>query len=399
MDALLVSIVSRYTVMPDGVLASESFSNELFEGALIQLLEIDSSGLNSTEFESCARKALNLTIKSQVSSSTAFEEQLNLQIAEFKRKKLLPFRVCSRCYFSVPQGYRLDIDLWSARLSISQQAPDGLSVEQPRVTGRAAFAEPELGAYLTMTVYARTKSGALDRATRDIGFLLGLLNFTLNLGNLSWSSFGVEREVRAKIFPGREVFLLNEQGAADDGIWRYYMVHPSHSKLLSSNEIARLEQRTTVIERLHRLGKGDRAFYRAFFELYFDALCEVDTDIVVMRLWKAAEHITMGQQAQHIANRLAITWADKDAVSAVCYALGQRRNMTMHGHKPVPQIDSLPESFRHFLENSAWRSLSKGVKSVAHWKTIMEMSDAGLDLDLAADAVKLLKTLRRAAPS
>ena len=118
-----------------------------------------------------------------------------------------------------------------------------------------------------------------------------------------------------------------------------------------------------------------------------------------MRLWKAAEHITMGQQAQHIANRLAITWEDKDAVSAVCFALGQRRNMTMHGHKPVPQIDSLPELFRHFLENSAWKSLSKDVKSVAHWKTIMQMSDAGIDLDLAADAVKLLKTLRRAAPS
>ena len=172
------------------------------------------------------------------------------------------------------------------------------------------------------------------------------------------------------------------------------MAHPTHAKRLTDKELVKLDQRTKVIERLDKLQKGDRAFYRAFFELYFDALCEVDSDIVVMRLWKAAEHLTMGQKAQHIANRLAITWDDKEAVSAVCYALGQRRNWIMHNQKPAPQIDSLPELFRHFLENAAWKSLSTDVKGVAHWKAIMQMSDAEIDLDLAADAIDILKALR-----
>lgn len=66
----------------------------------------------------------------------------------------------------------------------------------------------------------------------------------------------------------------------------------------------------------------------------------------------------------------------------------------MHNHKPAPRIDSLPELFRHFLENSAWKSLATDVKGVAHWKAIMQMSDADIDLDLAADAVDILKALR-----
>ena len=394
--ALLASIVPSYKVMPDGGLASDGFGMRLYEGALIQLLDVGPSGLTSTEFEVCAWRALNATIAAQDPSCSAFEEQLDREIGEFKRKPQLPFRVCSRCHFSVPHDYRLDIELWSAKLSISSMPPEGLSHEQPKLSnGRTAFADPEFGAYLTMTVHGRTKGGALDRATHDIGFLLGLLNFTLNLGNLRWSLFGSgERQIDAKLFPGREVLLLDDDGAADLDVWRYYMAHPTHAKRLTDKELVKLDQRTKVIERLDKLQKGDRAFYRAFFELYFDALCEVDSDIVVMRLWKAAEHLTMGQKAQHIANRLAITWDDKEAVSAVCYALGQRRNWIMHNQKPAPQIDSLPELFRHFLENAAWKSLSTDVKGVAHWKAIMQMSDAEIDLDLAADAIDILKALR-----
>lgn len=394
-DALLASIVPHYTVLPDGGLGSSGFGMRLYEGALIQLLDVGPSGLTSTEFEMCAHKALHATIRAQIASCAAFDEELDKQISEFKRKACLPFHICSRCHFSVPHNYRLDMDLWSAKISISQSPPEGLSAEQPSLSnGRTAFADPEFGAFLTMTVHERTKGGALDRASRDIGFLLGLLNFTLNLGNLTYSLIEENRQVRAKIFPGREVFLLNDDGTANVDAWRYYMFHPTNAKKLSAGEISKLEQKSKVIDRLNQLQEGDRAFYRAFFELYFDALCEVDSDTVVTRLWKAAEHITMGQKAQHIANRLAITWADKEAVSAVCYALGQRRNWIMHNHKPAPQIDSLPELFRHFLENSAWKSLSTDVKGVSHWKAIMQMSDTDIDLDLAADAVSILKALR-----
>ncbi|MCR5878812.1 hypothetical protein [Phenylobacterium sp. J367] len=336
------------------------------------------------------------TIKARATSCSELEQNLSEEIASFKRKRRSPFRICSRCHFSIPHDYRLDIELWGARLTITQAPPDGgLSPEQPRLlNGRTAFADPEFGAYLTMTVYERTKSGALDRATHDIAFLLGLLNFTLNLGNLSWTLFNGERQMSVKVFPGREVFLLNADGVADVDVWRYYTTYPTTAKKLSDGELRKLEQHVKIIERLNRLKKGDRAFYRSFFELYFDALSEVDADTVVMRLWKAAEHITMGQSAQHIANRLALTWSDKEAVSAVCYALGQRRNWIMHNTRPAPQIEELPALFRHFLENSAWKSLSPDVRGVEHWKAIMQMSDIEMDLDLAADAVSILKALR-----
>lgn len=394
-EALLASIVPLYEVTEGGGLRTSSFSIRLYEGALIQLLDVAPSGLTATDFEHCAWRAVMATIKGRATSCSDFEQKLDNEIAAFKRKRRSPFRVCSRCHFSVPHDYRLEIELWGAKLTITQAPPAGLSAEQPRLlNGRTAFADPEFGAYLTMTVYERTKSGALDRATHDISFLSGLLNFTLNLGNLSWSLVGGEREMKVKIFPGREVFLLNADGVADVDVWRYYTTYPTHAKSLSDNELKKLEQHTKIIDRLNRLKKGDRAFYRSFFELYFDALSEVDADSVVMRLWKAAEHITMGQSAQHIANRLALTWSDREAVSAVCYALGQRRNWIMHNSKPSPQVDELPQLFRHFLENLAWKSLSSDVKGVGHWKAIMQMSDIDIDLDLAADAVSILKALR-----
>jgi hypothetical protein len=394
-EALLASIVPQYTVTADGGLSTNDLGIMLYEGALIQLLDVGPSGLSAAEFEGCARRALRAAIRARTVSCRAFENELNEQLAEFKRKRRLLFRVCTRCHFSVPNDYQLEIDLWSAKLAISQRPPEGLSPEQPILSnGRTALADPEFGAYLTMTVRERTKGGALDRATHEISFLLGLLNFTLNLGNLTFSLFGGERKVNAKLFPGREVFLLKSDGAADVDMWRYYVVHPTHATPLSDAELARLERHAKVITRLNKLPKGDRGFYRAFFALYFDALCEVDSDVVVMRLWKAAEHITMGQKAQHIANRLAITWTDKAAVSAVCYALGQRRNWIMHNHNPAPRVEALPELFRHFLENSAWKSLSTDVKGVAHWRAIMQLSDTDIDLDLAADAVDILKALR-----
>jgi hypothetical protein len=395
-NALLASIVPHYTVTPDGALGFSGFGIQLYEDALFQLLNVEPSHLTPAEFEACARKALHETIKGRIGSCAAFNKHLEEQITAFKRKSPSSFRVCSRCHFSVPHDYELELDLWSAKLLISQKPPKGLAHKQPELhDGRVALADPEFGAYLTMTVYERTKGGALDHATRDISFLLGLLNFTLNLGNLRISiSSSHERQVEAKIFPGREVLLLNEDGTADVERWSYYRVHPTRTQTLNKNEISKLEQHRKIIDQLNSRPKSDRNFYRAFFEQYFDALCEVDTDIVVMRLWKAAEHLTMGQKAQHIANRLAITWDDKAAVSAVCYALGQRRNLTMHDCHPIPRIESLPETFRHFLENSAWKSLSPDIKSVAHWKALMQMSDTDIDLDLAADAVDILKALR-----
>lgn len=395
-DALLASIVPYYTVMPDGGLGSPGFGMKLYEDALLQLLDAGPSRLPPAEFELCARRALTATIRGQVPSFKAFNEHLDNEVTAFRRKRPSPFRVCSRCHFSVPQDYELELDLWSARLLISQRPPKGLSLDQPELQdGRTAFAEPASGAYLTMTVYDRTKGGALDHATRDISFLLGLLNFTLNLGNLRVSLFSAnERQVEAKIFPGREVLLLKDDGAADVDRWSFYRVYPRRVQNLTNAELEKLAQHTKIVDQLNKRPKGDRDFYRAFFELYFDALCEVDSDVVVMRLWKAAEHITMGQKAHHIANRLAITWDDKAAVSAVCYALGRRRNLMMHDHHPIPRIESLPETFRHFLENSAWKSLGNDIKSVAHWKALMQMSDTDIDLDLAADAVDILKALR-----
>lgn len=50
-DALLASIVPHYRVMPDGGLGSDGFGMMLYEGALIQLLDVGPSGLTSTEFE------------------------------------------------------------------------------------------------------------------------------------------------------------------------------------------------------------------------------------------------------------------------------------------------------------------------------------------------------------
>jgi hypothetical protein len=394
-EALLASIVPAYKVTPDGGISTSELSIRLYEGALIQLLDVDPSGLTATEFERCAWKALTETIKAQTASCSVFEKKLDKQIEEFKREKPSRFRACSRCHFSVPHDYRLDIKLWGATLTITQGPPKGLSTEQPTLPdGRTAFAAPEFGAYLTMTVHERTKGGALDRATHRIAFLLGLLNFTLNLGSLSWSLFHSEPKFHAKLFPGREVFLLDEDGVADVESWRYYTVLPNRVETLNAKELKRLEEHTKIIDRLRKLKKGDQAFYQTFFELYFDALSELDADSVVIRLWKAAEHITQGQDAQHIANRLALTWSDAKAVSAVCYALGQRRNLIMHNSKPAPQIGELPQLFRHFLEEAAWKSLSKDVKSVAHWKTIMQMSGMDIDIDLASDALQILKKLR-----
>lgn len=395
-DALLASIVPHYTVMADGGLGAPGFGMELYEDALLQLLDVGPSRLTPAEFELCARKALTSTIRAQIPSFKALNEHLDNEVAAFKRKRPSPFRVCSRCHFSVPRDYELELDLWSAKLLISQHPPKYLSSDQPELQdGRTAFADPAFGAYLTMTVYDRTKGGALDHAARDIGFLLGLLNFTLNLGNLRISLFSAnERQVEAKIFPGRELLLLKDDGTADVDRWSFYRVHPTRVQRLTSADLTKLGEHTKIVEQLNKRQKGDQEFYRAFFELYFDALCEVDSDVVVMRLWKAAEHITMGQKAQHIANRLSITWDDKAAVSAVCYALGQRRNLMMHDHHPISRIESLPETFRHFLENSAWKSLGNDIKSVAHWKALMHMSDTDIDLDLAADAVDILKALR-----
>lgn len=224
--ALLASIVPHYKVTPDGGLSTSSIDIMLYKGALIQLLDVGPSGLTATEFEACAHKALMATIKAQATSCAVFEQQLDKQLAEFRSKKPEPFRVCSRCHFSVPHDYRLDVKLWGAKLSISQAPPKGLADEQPNLSnGRIAFSDPEFGAYLTTTVHERTKGGALDRAAHDIAFLLGLLNFTLNLGNLSWSLSG-GRQWQSKLFPGREVFLLGADGAADQDVWRYYTAHP-----------------------------------------------------------------------------------------------------------------------------------------------------------------------------
>ena len=159
-DALLASIVPHYTVMPDGGLGSSGFGMRLYEDALLQLLELGPSRLTPAEFEVCARKALTKTITEQIASYAAFDKHLDTQINEFKRKRPSPFRVCSRCHFSVPHDYELEIDLWSAKLLISQRPPEWLSAEQPKLSdGRTALADPEFGAYLTMTVRERTKGG------------------------------------------------------------------------------------------------------------------------------------------------------------------------------------------------------------------------------------------------
>src|SRR3989344_85965 len=171
-EALLASIVPHYTVLPDGSLRSSAMGMKLYEDALLQLLDVGPSRLTPAEFEPCARRALIATIRGQIPSFKAFSEHLDNEIITFKRKPKSPFRVCSRCYFSVPPEYELELDLWSAKLLISQRVPEGLSSDQPELRdGRTAFADPAFGAYLTMTVFARTKVGALDDAARDIGFL------------------------------------------------------------------------------------------------------------------------------------------------------------------------------------------------------------------------------------
>jgi hypothetical protein len=394
-DTLLSSLVPLYQIEEDGSISTGDMSVELYEGALIQLLDVAESKLTAIDFEHCARRALTETIRSKCTRHTEFESNLNREIEKFKNKEFSQFQICSRCHFSAPHDFHIEVELWGAKLKITQAAPDGLSAAQPELSnGQKALSTPEFGAYLTMTVHERTRSGALERASREISLLLGVLNFSLNLGKLTFFFFGNERTLAATIFPGREIFIIDENGITDKEVFRYYTTHPKQSKNITPGEIDKLKNHVNIIERLKNIPKNDRDFYRSFFELYFDALSELDGDAIVMRLWKAAEHLTMAQSAQQIANRLALTWSDKEAVSAVCYALGQRRNWAMHNPKPSPRVENLPEHFRHFLEYLAWKSLSTDVKNVAHWRTIMQMSDMDIDFDLAADTIGILRALR-----
>lgn len=394
-DALLAVIVPAYNVTSDGRLSTSNLSMRLYEGALIQLLNVAPSGLTAVDFEGCAKRALTATIKARTLSWADLDAGIEREIASFKRKRPLKFQVCSRCHVTLPPDYRIELELWGAKLKIEQDRPSELAEEQIEFSnGLVPFSEPQFGAYLTVAARGRTKRGALDSATSDISFLLGILNFTLNIGSLRWNLFNRNREFTTKIFPGREILLVKSDGMADPEVWNYYTTHPARVAQLTDSELSKLSQHCKVLKRLGDVPKKDRQFYREFFELYFDALSELDHDVITMRLWKAAEHITGATSAIQIANRLALTWPDKRAVSAVCFALGQRRNWIMHNAGPAPRIEQLPELFRHFLENAAWKSLATDVKSVAHWKAILSMSEIDIDLDLASDAVEILKALR-----
>ncbi|MBX9707036.1 MAG: hypothetical protein K2X61_03785 [Caulobacteraceae bacterium] len=317
-------------------------SIRLYEQALLQLLSVEKSSLTAVEFEQCSHKSLRQFIKAGEGGSDAYNAKLEAEIRRYKRARTKAHQICTRSYAQFPAGFSFDIELWGTKATISSERPHYLSPDQPKLKREeVALSVPEAGSYLSLSVRSRSISGALDQATNDIALLLGILNFGLNHGTLTWSWFGSNRDVRAKVFPGRDVFVIDQSGQANVESWRYYTVVPKDTKWLSQKELSRFDHVKRLVSILETRSSGDRGFYQEFFRMYFDALSESDEDMIVIRLWKAAEHLTGSQSAEEMADRLALTWSDKDVVSAVCFALGHRRNNMIHNSRSLVEVGEL----------------------------------------------------------
>lgn len=396
-QALLDFIVDQWEVQPDGSLKTSSMVVMNYEGALIQMLDAGSSSLPVSEFEACARRALRAFIIERGEGAAGYNSLLAEEVRRFKRKPLRARTLCSRGYFALPPGEKLELSFWGARLEVGDTRPASVSEVQAKLPGgKVALSDPPEGAYVLIEVRARTDQGALDLGASKLSAILGILNFSLNVRRRTWSIFrsGL-RNMPVAVFPGEEVFLLGADGVVDVEKWRYYVAKPRSVRLISSAEMARIRLYPQILSLIESKPKRDHDYIERLFRTYFDALCELDDDVETIRIWKVAELLTDSQRAEEISRRLALTWDDPKVVSAICFALGHRRNLTVHNAVDAPKIESLVGMFRHFLEMSTLRFLQADIKSVAHWRTVMKLSPEVDDLQGLEEALATLRLMSK----
>jgi hypothetical protein len=391
--AIFDELLEAWKPTADGRLQSSNWNVNFYEAALVQLLDLSSFGLPRVEAMRCAYRALRNALKSEARSLPVFEQELEAEIAAARRKRRSRFTLSTRTFIAASSAPEFEFDLWGTIARFSSDAPEDLRLHDFFLSGHGDVNpnQPEGGLYCVLPIYARSADQAAEQAADHLSEAFGALNFWLNLGTLRWRSG--PPEIRATLFPGRDMVICDSRGEMHtESVW-FHLDYPQNTTRLSDSERSRIAELEKFSGPLSRVKRADQQFYRDFFRLYFEAISERDTDLRVLRLWKAAEIATFSSSASEIARRLAATWKERELVFAVCFALGHRRNEVMHSRYPGLKLDDVPEIFRQFLEFSVWHSLSSNIDGLAHWRTILELATSNQDLTAIEQALPVAKSL------
>lgn len=395
-EALLSSLATSWKLDDHGSLTSQDPQVFSTESALVQIL--DSSGaLTGYEFESCAKRAIRSAIKSSDPTVARLEKEFSNEADVVTKSVNRTFFFSTRLHVSAPAAFWLPVEILGVRLVLSSNLPPSFSAEPYFVSGYGDVDphEPGSGLYCIGQVSARSGFAASDIAAEQLATVLGALNFWLNLHVIGAMKIG-KAEVAAPLPSGAQIVLYGEDGEIEKGAFSYY-THVNHRvKSLASSSIRNLAGVRTLVESLAARNADDQNFYRNVFRRYFDCTNEIDSDSQIVGLWTLAEYITfaIGGRSEAIADRLAVTWSDRDFVSAVCFAAGHRRNMVIHGPVRGVRLREVAEQFRGLVEQFVWRSLATNIEDVAHWKALIELLTNGTDLQQIERALPLARTLR-----
>lgn len=393
--ALLSSLAASWSSDGQGGLTSNDPHVFSTESALIQIL--DSSGtLTESEFRQCATKAIRAAIKSGEPSVKRLEEEFKVAVSTLTQSRLKRFYYSTRLYVSAPFEFWLPIEVLGIRLVLSRHLSGHLRADSFFATGHGNVDphEPDGGIYCVGEVSARSGFAALDIAAEQLSIVLGALNFWLNLHVIGGMRIG-KAEVAAPLPSGGQIVLYDEAGNLDKESFSYY-THVNHRvKPISASTVDNLSKINTLISSLSRR-INDNKFYCNSFRRYFESINEVDSDSQIVGLWTLAECITFseGRKSQVIAERLAVTWSDREFVSAVCFAAGHRRNMVIHGPMRGVRLGEVADQFRVLVEQYLWRSLATNIDGVDHWEALIDLMTSGADLGQLEKALPLAKQLR-----
>jgi hypothetical protein len=395
-EALLTSLATSWKLDDHGGLTSQDPEVFSTESALVQIL--DSSGaLTGYEFESCAKRAIRNAIKCADPTVERLEKEFSREADLLTKSINRTFYFSTRLHVSAPADFWLPVEVFGIRLVLTHDLPPNLSAESYFVSGFGDVDphEPDGGVFCVGQVAARSGFAASDIAAEQLATVLGALNFWLNLHVIGSMKIG-KAEVVAPLPSGSQIVLYREDYSIEKDAFSYY-THVNHRvKSLASSSIRHLAGVNTLIKSLAARNEDDQRFYRHVFRRYFDCTNEIDSDSQIIGLWTLAEYITfaIGGRSEAIADRLAVTWSDRDFVSAVCFAAGHRRNMVIHGPVRGVRLREVAEQFRGLVEQFVWRSLATNIEDVAHWKALIELLTDGSDIQQIERALPLAKMLR-----
>jgi len=397
-QSVLEKVASSWAVTPDGSLSSSEFSIHFYEAALVQLLQREGTNLSETEFVQCVSGAARDLVKTGKVSVDEFNKAFSHRASlVLKKRKKKYFAIC-RLGFSIHGEFWVPIDFMGIRACICKDPPPNMDTSEFFLSGhgRVNPNEPLHGLFLIVGPRSsRSSAGALDALSDDINAILGLIALWVGYSRLT-HHIGEIRPL-TNIRPGKNITIYNENLTRVEDFMGYFTDYAENAKILSRRDQDILSYVVNVAPSYCILDKPRREYFATALRLYHDAVTERHPDAQVTKLWKLAEFATFseGGRVEQIAKRLALTWEDRDFIYAVASAAGQRRNTIAHHSGSGVSAEEISEYFRYILGVFLVRAISKKIKNLSSWRSVLEIGSSKFDLGSLGDAVKFLESISK----